>query len=366
MSRLAASVAALTAAIGTPALAADWGNDWEPVEVEYRDAYGIEPKDWTEFGDQTDGVHLETGIRYWYSFGSQSVESGGITTSATDTAHIGELHLRVEDDMTATWGQAMVGYSMAISGTFDGPFPGDIGDGSVGYAGADFGWKALDDGKGNGIGGLIGYLYWNDSPDTGRNNFTTATSADDITVIPGTGQTILPGDSAPNHIETHALRLGVEGKAKFGDIFDIRAHVAAVPYAKVAGVVGADDPSFNDDVWVGPAQFPYGDEGATGNISGMRSSETAIDGWGYGAMAEGWIGVEPIDNLVFRLGGRAWYLQGTADATYTRAIVGNPTDTDGEPGYEGQPSFENVGVIDTNNPFALFRYGLLAELTYSF
>lgn len=361
--RLATSLAVLVAAIGTPAIAADWGEEWSPEEV-YRGAYEVEPKDWTEMGDETDGIHIETGLRYWYSWGSQSFESGGITTSSTDNAHTGEVFLRVEEDATATWAQGMVGYSVAINGTFDGPFPGDIADGEIGYAGADFGWNAFDDGQGNGIGAMVGYLYWNNSPDTGRNNFTTATSSGDITYDPVTGQTFVPGDSAPNHIDIHAMRLGVEGKAKFGDFFDVRAQLAAVPYAKVGGVVGVDDPEFNTDVYGGPAQFPYG--GANGNISQIRSSATAIDGWGYGAMAEAWLGMHPTENLTVRLGGRAWYLQGTADATYTLAEVGNPQNTDADPEYDEGPTFVNGGVIETNNPFSLLRYGLLAELTYSF
>lgn len=361
--RLATSLAVLVAAIGTPAIAADWGEEWSPEEV-YRGAYEVEPKDWTEMGDETDGIHIETGLRYWYSWGSQSFESGGITTSSTDNAHTGEVFLRVEEDATATWAQGMVGYSVAINGTFDGPFPGDIADGEIGYAGADFGWNAFDDGQGNGVGAMVGYLYWNNSPDTGRNNFTTATSSGDITYDPVTGQTFVPGDSAPNHIDIHAMRLGVEGKAKFGDFFDVRAQLAAVPYAKVGGVVGVDDPEFNTDVYGGPAQFPYG--GANGNISQIRSSATAIDGWGYGAMAEAWLGMHPTENLTVRLGGRAWYLQGTADATYTLAEIGNPQNTDADPEYDEGPTFVNGGVIETNNPFSLLRYGLLAELTYSF
>ena len=44
--RLATSLAVLAAAVGGPALAADWGEDWSPEEV-YRGAYSTEPKDWT-------------------------------------------------------------------------------------------------------------------------------------------------------------------------------------------------------------------------------------------------------------------------------------------------------------------------------
>lgn len=360
--RLATSLAVLAAAIGSPALAADWGEDWSPEEV-YRGAYSTEPKDWTEMGDESDGIHLETGLRYWYSWGSQNFDTSGGTTSSEDNAHTLEAFIRVEEDATATWAQALVGYSVAINGT-TGVLSGDIQDGEIGYAGADFGWNAFNDGQGNGLGGLVGYMYWNNSPDTGRNNFTTATSSGDIPFDPVTGQTFLPGDSSPNQVDVHALRLGVHGEAKFNDFFDVRAELAAVPYAKVGGVVGVDDPQFNTDEYGGPAQFPYG--GAVGNISQIRSSPTTVDGWGYGAMAEAWLGMHPTENLTVRLGGRAWYLQGTADSTYTVATIGNPQNTDADPEYDEGPTFVNSGAIETNNPFSLLRYGLLAELTYSF
>ena len=80
--RLATSLAVLAAAIGSPALAADWGEDMSPEEV-YRGAYSVEPKDWNEMGDETDGIHIETGLRYWYSMGSQEFTSNGTTASAT-------------------------------------------------------------------------------------------------------------------------------------------------------------------------------------------------------------------------------------------------------------------------------------------
>ncbi|MBN9310273.1 hypothetical protein [Devosia sp.] len=363
MPRLATSLIVLAAAAGTaPAAAADWTT--ASPEGIYRGAYSVDPQDWTELGDDSDGIHMETGLRYWYSMGSMDYASGGSSSSAEDTAHIGEAFLRIEDDATATWAHAMVGYSIAINGTTSGSLASSIEDGQVGYASADFGWNAFDDGAGSGVGGLVGYLYWNNSPDTGRNNFTTATSGSDIDYNPATGQTFVPGDSAPNNVEVHALRLGISGNAKLADFIDVRAELAAVPYAKVNGTVGVDDPEFNTDVYGGAAQFPYG--GASGNISQMRSSATSVDGWGYGAMAEAWIGVHPTENITMRLGGRAWYLQGTADASYSVAQISNPGDADSDGTYDTDPTVLNVGAIESNNPFSMFRYGLLAELTYAF
>ncbi|MGN6487623.1 MAG: hypothetical protein ACTHLT_07355 [Devosia sp.] len=363
MSRLASSIATLIAAsLSLPAAAADMGEGWDGG-MEFRTGYQTyEPKDWTTLGEDDDGIHIETGLRYWYSMGSLGVDGG----EATSTAHTGEAFLRIEDDATATYAQGMAGYSMAVTGEFNdgGLGGGDIGDGTIAYAGADFGWNAFNDGQGNGIGGLVGYQYWLEAPDTGRTNFTTLSDGDSVTYDPVSGQTFIPGDSAPNHVDIHAIRLGLQGKANFNNFIDVRAELAAVPYAKVNGVVGVDDPEFSTAVYGGPAQFPYGFE--NGNISAMRSSETSLDGWGYGAMAEAFVGVHPTENLTFRLGGRAWYVQGMADTTYTRVEITDPSNTDADPEYEGDPVVHEGGVIETNAPFSFLRYGVLAELTYSF
>lgn len=364
MSRLAPSIAILIAAsTGLPAFAADMGESWNGG-MEFRTGYQTyEPKDWTALGEEGDGIHLETGLRYWYSMGSQSVDDG----EATSTAHTGEAFLRVEDDATATYAQGMAGYSMAVTGEYDdgGLGGGSIGDGTIAYAGADFGWSAFNDGHGNGFGGLVGYQYWLEAPDTGRTNFTTLSAGDTVTYNPITGQTLIPGDSAPNHVDIHAIRLGLQGKANFDNFIDVRAELAAVPYAQVSGVVGVDDPQFSTAVYSDPTQFPYGFE--NGNISGMRASETSLDGWGYGAMAEAFVGIHPTENLTFRLGGRAWYVQGTADTTYNYVQITDPQDSgDIDPDYDVAPIVTEGGVIETNTPFSFFRYGLLAELTYSF
>ena len=64
MSRLATSILVLAAAAGTPAFTADWGSN--SAEDIYREAYSIEPADWTEMGDDSDGIHLDTaGQRYY-------------------------------------------------------------------------------------------------------------------------------------------------------------------------------------------------------------------------------------------------------------------------------------------------------------
>lgn len=367
MFRILPCVALFAAMAATaPTLAADWGmDDWGEGEP-LRGSYFNEPKDWSGLGDETDALAFEVGLRYWYSWGAMSVSSGG-TTSSSDQSHIGEAHLRIEDHSSNAYMKALGGYSIAIDGNYSTPSGSDtIADGHIAYFNADFGWNAWGDGNGSGFGGLIGYGYWNEAPDTGRYNYTTATDASDIVFDPDTGQTFLPGDSAPNNLTAHMLRLGLQGKAKVADVFDVTAELAAVPYAKVSGTVGVDEVSFNTDEYAGPAQAPY--SGENGNIDFMRSSPTELDGWGYGAMAELWVGVKPAENITFRVGGRAWYLQGTADATYSAAEIGNPSDSDGgtAPNYDTAPTFVNADFISVNNPFSIMRYGLLAELTYAF
>ena len=369
MFRSTTSVVALLAAMSVPALAADYG-DWddESAAPDFRSGYPTEPGDWAGLGDTDDPVTFEIGTRYWYSIGSQNFSSGNGSVEATDGTHSGELHLRIEDHSTNTFAKANIGYSIASGGSYTHTtivppmvFSGSVTGGHIGYAGADFGWNAFGDNNGSGAGVLVGYQFWNDNL-TGRNNITTLTTGSTVPYDPITGQTTIPGDSVQNSYDVHALRLGVQGKAKLGEFFDISAEVAAVPYAKIYGTVGVDDPEFSTTEYAGPAQFPY--SGANGNISSMRSSATTIDGWGYGAMAEAWLGMHPTENLTFRLGGRASYLQGSADQTYSRVFITDPGPAGGP--YVTDPVATEVGVIETNNPFSMMRYGLLAEFTYSF
>ena len=85
-------------------------------------------------------------------------------------------------------------------------------------------------------------------------------------------------------------------------------------------------------------------------------------------MGEAMVGIHPTDNITLRLGGRAWYLQGTADVTFSRAAIGNPTDSDPSSGqnFDTAPTFSNQGYIQRDKPWSLFRYGALAEFTYNF
>jgi hypothetical protein len=372
MFRLATSMFALAAAaaISGPVVAADWGEN--PADI-YRDGYSMEPYEWSEVGDQTDGLHMETGLRYWYSWGAQSFNLGSAGDFETeDTSHSVELHLRVEDDATSTYGKGWLGYTAAISGTYSDPYAdADIVDGTIAYGGADFGWNAISDGEGNGMGAFIGYNYWENSPRTDRANYAVIDGA--IDYDEDTGVWAVGGDSVDDQIILHMLRLGISGKAEISDTFDISAEVAAVPFATISGVIGGH--AIGDD----PAQYPGCSDPDPALCAPyfFKTSPTEIDGWGYGAMGEVMAGFKPMDNVVFRVGGRAWYVQGTYDATYSGAEVTPPIyqevedpDNPGtfipdDPPYSA-PSVALEDYIETENPFSALRYGLIAELTYSF
>ncbi len=376
MWRMATSLAVLLAATGGPAIAADWGSDWsgEPM----RGTFSNEPAQWTDLGDPDDSVSIETGLRYWYSWGAQSFAVGDGEFTESDNAHTVEGHLRIDDHLSRSYVKASVGFSAALKGSYDDPLSsGDVVDGGIAYAGADFGWYAVGDGKGSGLGALVGYQYWNDSPRTSRVNFTTATGAGDVSYNEDTGVWSLPGDSVDNNFDLHMLRLGVSGKAVFGEHFDISAEVAAVPFASLSGVMGG---GVGDDDYLGPypgCPFPAPDGCAQ---LGFQASPVSVSGWGYGAMGELMAGFHPTENITFRLGGRAWYVNGTFDATYDRALVtapqrgadvddpdsDDPADTLPPDPLYNAPLVDMQSVIHTENPFSVLRYGILAELTYRF
>ncbi len=348
------SLFALAAGLGlaSPVLAADWQWDDGGSGPAFRDTMGIQPKDWTDLGDESDGMGFEFGMRYWYSMGANSFssDSGAQTFSSTDNTHFGEAHLRIEDQSTQTWATGKFGYSFATQGNFnnDGT-TGTINNGTVSYYGADIGYNALGGGQAY-LGPMVGYQQWNDQLNTGRQNFAVASG--NVAFDPVTGEPLLGGDSKTNNMTIHALRLGLHTRAEFNNFIDVTAELAAVPYANVAGTLGVAGTSVFDN----------------GAIKVAQSSATDLNGWGYGAMGEVMVGFRPAENVVFRLGGRAWYLQGTADTSYDTVTTEYAQDTDlVTPGFE-QPArvIGNQRYISQGNPFSMFRYGLIAELTYKF
>jgi hypothetical protein len=263
--------------------------------------------------------------------------------------------------------------------------------GHLGYVGADFGYSVFGNTKSLGLSPFLGYMYWNDSPNTYSDNFTTADSADDIVYDPVTGQTSFPGDSEVNDFNLNMLRLGIAADANIGGYFDISVEAAAVPYANLKGTMGAGSGPAGAHFVVYDNPSGYGPTGLTGaiNVHDIQSSATTVAGWGYGGMGQAMLGFHPTDNLTFRLGARAWYVQGKYDATFGRAIIGDPSDSNppvapipadptavpptpavpgslNPPNFDTPPAFGNATYITRDNPFRMFRYGLLAELTYSF
>src|SRR5690606_21785999 len=109
-------------------------------------------------------------------------------------------------------------------------------------------------------------------------------------------------------------------------------------------------------------------------VGPILTSPLNIEGWGYGGTAEVAAGFTPVENVKFTFGGRAWYLQGTYDATYSAAMVtapqqqpeiddpdsADPADTIPPDPLYSAPSVTMDDYIDTNNPFSMLRYGVFA------
>jgi hypothetical protein len=312
MSRIARnSLALVLGSLGAPlaAAAADW------TTTDFRGAY---VDAWALPAD--DPISIELGARYWYSLGSHRMDVIGDSYASDDTSHILELHLRIDDHSSDFYLKGLAGYAAAINSSYSTPATGgtlESQSGNVGYIGADLGYTPVgtDDFK---FGGFVGYQYWNDSPDMGRENYLLASGG---------------GESEPNNIHYNMLRLGLAGKAELGDMFDITAEAAVIPYASVSGTYGAF-------AVTGPGGTV---QGSAGELSG---------GWLYGAAGELMARFHPAENWTIGLGGRAWYLTGQADVNFTTRDPAAPGD-------------EQAWVAKTTN-FSTLRYGLLGEITYRF
>jgi len=345
MTRLNASLAVAAAALlaATPALAADYPHMSSDANFfgntdDMRSGFSSD----FDNSDAYDPLSFELGLRYWYSMGAQSFGVGSNTLSESDKTQSVEAHFRIDDHSTNFYAKGLAGTAFNIDGsgtnTALGTTP-SVTDGKVAYAGGDIGYSWLNGPKNAPtFGPFAGYMYWNDSPNIGRANFTTGTQQSDFPGAPG--PVVGPGNSVEDDLNISALRLGFSGKATLGNAFDISAEVAAVPYAKIGGVLGGFGVPVNNN----------------GTTTTLQSSAANIDGWGYGAMAEVMAGFHPTNNLTFRIGGRAWYLQGRADTNFDTITVNN---TD-------HSIVGSQYYISTSNPWSLFRYGALAEMTYNF
>jgi hypothetical protein len=347
---LSCVVAIAALSVATPSLAADY-NEYP----ELRPAY---PDSWENSDDNP--LHFEAGVRYWYSIGQMNLEVGPNSETIDSKTHSGEAFVRIDDDSTSTFVEATAGYGVAHDGSYstNGGAEVSLPAARLGYVGADFGWLPFGDAKsGVGLGAVVGYQYTNDSPDTGRADFTTAKSAADISWSPANGSWSVGGDSEINNFEIHEAKIGVAARADLGS-FDLTGEATVTPYARVSGTYGAYD-----------AGLPEAYSGGPGGGSQLQASAAAIDGYAYGVGGKLLVGFHPTDNLTFRVGGRASYLQGAYDATYDEATINGPTliapHVPGGPNYSAPTLSKQTYIID-NNPFSMFRYGALVELSGRF
>jgi hypothetical protein len=374
MSRLAALTALLLATAAMPAQGVDWGQggDWDVEYGDMRGSFFNEPKDWSGLGDEDDSIGLEFGLRYSYTWGAQNFSINGGAVETNDNTHMGELFMRIDDAASRAYVKGNIGYSIAISGDYSTPTStGTTIGGQVGYGTADVGWYAFGDGK-SGIGLLAGYQFWNDSPRTERDNYAIIGS---LGYNEDTGDWWVGADGVERNVQIHAVRLGVSGRAELGEMFDLSGEIAAIPYANLSGVMGGGINGSGPFGGPGCNVLPPGGCAPVGPIT---TSPIGIEGWGYGGAAEVEAGFSPFENLRFSVGGRAWYLQGSYDATYSAAYVTAPQrqpdvpdDSDPpvmippDPLYS-PPTALNEDYIDTNNPFSMMRYGIFAGVSYSF
>jgi len=347
---LQGTVALLALSAAVPALAADYGFQ------DMRPAYA---QDW---GTADETLQFEAGVRYWYSIGQQEHNIDGFSETMDTKTNSGEAFVRIDDKMTRSYLEATGGYGIAHDGSYstNGGVNLDLPAARLGYVGADFGWLPFGNESAS-VGFVTGYQYTNDSPDTGRVDFTTASTSSDISWSEDTGVWSVPGDSEINDFNVHALKIGIAGRYD-GGAFDITGEATATPYAWVSGTYGA-----------------FGVPEATNGIQTfMPGSATTINGFGYGAGGKLMVGFHPTENLTIRVGGRASYLQGAYDAEFEGATINHPTlnpdvedpDNPGvfvpaDPQYSA-PSLTRQRFIIDNNPFSMFRYGALLEVAGRF
>lgn len=296
----------LAASSAGSAIAADWGTP-EPM---FRPAYPV------DMAPMEDSLDFEAGLRYFYGMGSQNANIGTLDYQAEDASHFLELHGRIEDHSTSTYVTANLGYAAIIDGEYETPTSGgtvSTDSGAIAYAGGDFGYLPVKS-ESFGFGGFLGYQYLNESLDIGRAEFIRSDGG---------------GDSEQNMLEVHGLRLGVTAQAEINDVFDIRANVAAIPYASLSGTYGAFD----------AGDFPR-TQGSAGSITGSL----------YGAAAEIMAGFQLSENIAVRAGAKGYYLTGDTETYYERR------DADGA----NPQGYVLEGDIE------LMRWGPVVELTGTF
>ncbi|WP_029042457.1 hypothetical protein [Cucumibacter marinus] len=338
------AVSALLAGTGVHgAFAADWDNMMR----------GGFTDEWDTPTGGIDPLEFEAGMRYWYAMGRQAIGTGAGDFTSEDTAHIPELFVRIDDASTDSYLKFTAGYAAAINGEYDSPYDTDtFTGGNIGYVVADFGYGVLGDNSGGTrFGPLIGYQYWNDSPDNGRAGYAVV---DGITWPTSQPEPIVPFDSSEQNLDIHALRLGVSGKAELGR-FSIEGEVAAIPYASISGTLGG-----------GSDGGPFACTPPAGDCSMYLTTPVEFDGRGYGATAEVMLGAEIAHGWNIKAGGRAWYMLGVGEGSYGTVEVTDSQDLDADPDYETPGTAAQQTYVGDLTGFELFRFGGMVELSYSF
>ena len=206
----------------------------------------------------------------------------------------------------------------------------------------------------------------------------------------GTGAAALTDNDTTQSVETH-FRINDQStkfyaKGLAGLSYTTGGNYSGLDAGAISGggisYVGADlgyawVGDFNSPVSFGPfAGYMYWNDSPNASTTSMANSyttATSASDISYDPVTgkTSWPGDSTpnrIETNMLRLGGRAWYLQGTADMTYSKATIGNPSDSDptNPPNYDTAPSFSNQTYITRGNPWSMFRYGALAEFTYNF
>ncbi len=182
----------------------------------------------------------------------------------------------------------------------------------------------------------------------GRGDFSVIDGASDVSWDLGTGEAIYGGDSTVNNLDVNAMRLGVVGEVDMG-AFHISAEAAAIPYAQVNGTLAA---TISPDA-------DYGTYVTT------QSGPTQFSGYGYGGTAQVMVGTS-VDNWNFNVGGRAWYLEARGEARFEQATITDAVDSEPDGTYETDGTVALQEYVVDIDAFSMWRYGILAELSYSF
>ncbi|MCF4098030.1 hypothetical protein [Maritalea mediterranea] len=325
---------------------------------------GYTEQGWAEWDDNP-LVGIRAGMRYSYSLGGGSVTTEGVTIGPTsipggtsefsDVVHSGELYLRIDDYSTNTYLKAVGGYSMALSADYSNSYTSGTTDaGKVAHFKVDLGYMPIelgDDENGLKIGGFAGYQYMHEGQQLGAANFNPINSNADLSWVTDTENYFVPIDYAQHSLNVNAMRLGVNSEAKLGP-FDIEAEFTAIPYAQISGVLGFHG-------------FNAIDQGA---YTTYKSTASQFDGSGWGGETELMLGYNINENFAIRAGGRASYLQASGDLVYGLADVTDPVDSDTDGIYETGPATGGTYYLvpEKIDALSMWRYGILAELTYSF